>query len=264
MLDIESSRTKISKKISEYWAKRSESYSRQNIAELHCFKGEAWKKLILENAPNKHKLKILDVGTGPGFFAINLALSGHDVTAVDCTHAMLVKAIENAMNYGVNVKFKMANVNELPFGDDTFDLIVSRNVIWNLENPQKALKEWARVLNDEGRLIYYDANWYLYLFDEQLQKKIELSKREADRLFPEETDPPQCLSIKMEEIAYNLPLSREHRPQWDRETLGGCGFRLIAIDENIGDSVWDKKEKIRFAETPIFMVCAEKKKAKNG
>ena len=141
MLNEKCSSIQIINAVSEYWNMRSESYSKQNIAELHCYKRDIWKKLILENAPAKKKLKILDVGTGPGFFAINLALDGYDVTAVDCTDAMLRKAKKNAENYGVNIDFKYSNADELPFDDNTFDLIISRNVVWNLENPNKALKE---------------------------------------------------------------------------------------------------------------------------
>ena len=54
---------------------------------------------------------------------------------------------------------------------DSFDLIVSRNVIWNLEYPEEALAEWARVLAPGGRMVYFDANWYLYLYDEELRAK---------------------------------------------------------------------------------------------
>lgn len=258
MLNIKNSNTEIIDAVSDYWNVRSESYSKQNIAELHCSKRDIWKELILENAPTKKKLKILDVGTGPGFFAINLALDGHEVTAVDCTEAMLRKASKNAINYGVDIEFKYANAHELPFDDNTFDLIISRNVVWNLESPNKALKEWYRVLKDNGRLIYFDANWYLYLFDEELSKKIEISRRRAEKLFPEECDPAKYIGFKMEEIAYDLPLSRKVRPEWDKEALCGCGYKIISIDGNIGNLVWSEREKILYEETPMFRVCAEK------
>lgn len=246
------------KEVSDYWELRSDSYSQQNIAELHCFKRDAWKKLILENAPPKDRLCVLDVGTGPGFFAINLALSGHDITAVDLTQGMLDKAVFNAKHYGVTIRFKQANVHDLPFEDEAFDLVISRNVVWNLEEPEKALKEWSRVLAKAGRLQYYDANWYLYLFDESMRVEHEKAHIETMRLYPDKSLPSQEMGWKMEAIARNLPLSREYRPQWDCQALVKNGLKVIKIEENIADLVWDDEEKTRYAATPMFMICAEK------
>jgi len=245
----------ILQEVKDYWEVRSDSYSKQNIAELHCFKRDAWRKLILENAPQKEQLRILDVGTGPGFFAINLSLCGHEVTAVDITQGMLDEAATNAKHYGAEVQFQQANVHELPFQDGCFDLVISRNVVWNLEEPEKAFDEWKRVLAEGGRILYYDANWYLYLYDEEVRIQYEEAKRKAEELYPK-GDVPNDIAIKMEEIAYNLPLSREYRPQWDREILEKNGMKIIKIQENIGELVWDEEEKTRYAATPMFMVCA--------
>ncbi len=86
-----------------------------------------------------------------GCRAINLALAGHEVTAVDVTEHMIWHARQNAESYGANVTFLVQRGEFLPFEDGSFDLIVSRNVIWNLEYPEEALAEWARVLAPGGR-----------------------------------------------------------------------------------------------------------------
>ncbi|NMA68335.1 MAG: class I SAM-dependent methyltransferase [Desulfitobacterium sp.] len=251
-------RTDIREKVENYWDTRSDSYSQQNLAELHCFKRDAWRSIILENAPQKDKLRILDVGTGPGFFAINLALAGHEVTAVDLASAMLQKASENANHYGVKINFRQGNVHELPFPDEEFDLVLSRNVVWNLEEPERALKEWLRVIRKGGRILYFDANWYLHLFDDNLRTQYFQAQEEADRRFARGVMPKTEMRIKMEDIARNLPLSREYRPQWDQQALERCNVKIIKIAENIGDLVWNEEEKVRHRVTPMFMVCAEK------
>lgn len=88
--------------LTSYWTDRAKSYSAQNIAEMNDWRREAWRKLILSHAPQKEVLRVLDIGTGPGFFAINLALAGHEVTAVDVTEEMLqyAKAMRKAMGQG--------------------------------------------------------------------------------------------------------------------------------------------------------------------
>ena len=145
--------------LTSYWTDRAKSYSAQNIAEMNDWRREAWRKLILSHAPQKEVLRVLDIGAGPGFFAINLALAGHEVTAVDVTEEMLQYAKSNAESYGARVDFVLHRGEFLPFKDGSFDLIVSRNVIWNLEYPEQALEEWERVLAPGGRMIYFDANW---------------------------------------------------------------------------------------------------------
>lgn len=44
--------------------------------------------------------------------------------------------------------------------DGSFDVIVTRNLTWNLEEPQKAYQEWCRVLKKGGILLNFDAGWY--------------------------------------------------------------------------------------------------------
>ena len=247
--------------ITSYWTERAHSYSASNIAEMNDWRRGAWRRLILENAPKKGKLRILDVGTGPGFFAINLALAGHQVTAVDVTEHMLWHAKRNAADYGATVNFVLHRGEELPFADDSFDLIVSRNVTWNLEYPEQALTEWKRVLAPGGRMVYFDANWYLYLFDNDLRARREKARRACQEKHPGYTgagDMPAKRLQDLERIAYDLPLSRQRRPAWDRETLHNLNMKLVCIDREAGRSVQAPDEWDYDLATPIFMVCAEK------
>lgn len=170
--------------LTSYWTDRAKSYSAQNIAEMNDWRREAWRKQILSHAPQKEVLRVLDIGAGPGFFAINLALAGHEVTAVDVTEEMLQYAKSNAESYGARVDFVLHRGEFLPFKDGSFDLIVSRNVIWNLEYPEQALEEWERVLAPGGRMIYFDANWYLYLYDEELRARKKAAEAGLPRKIP--------------------------------------------------------------------------------
>lgn len=245
--------------LKSYWGARSASYSSQNIEELNNWKKLAWRKLILQYAPLKESMRILDIGTGPGFFAINLALAGHQVSAVDVTEEMLEHARENAKAYGAEAEFALYDGERLPFSDESFDLVVSRNVLWNLEKPKEALCEWKRVLVPEGRMVYFDANWYLYLFDEEQRRRHEEAHENYHRLYPNAVH-DKIGSQKaqfLEEIARTLPLSKVHRPEWDRETLEKADMDVIQVLPNVGDLVWDEEEKVHEKATPLFMICAE-------
>ena len=71
---------------------------------------------------------------------------GYEVTAVDCSENMLLEAKRNVDNAGFSVQFIKADVHKLPFSDNTFDLLVCRNLVWTLGEPYNAYKEWYRVI----------------------------------------------------------------------------------------------------------------------
>lgn len=248
--------------LKSYWGVRSESYSRQNIEELNNWKKDAWRQLILKYAPPKCHMRILDVGTGPGFFAINLALAGHQVSAVDVTEEMLAHARENAGAYGAEADFVLYDGEHLPFANESFDLVISRNVLWNLEKPEAALREWKRVLSPEGRIVYFDANWYLYLFDREQKERHDAAHENYHRLYPHAVHDKigSKKAQDLEEIARTLPLSKEHRPEWDEEVLKEAGMDVLKVLPNAGDLVWDEEEKVHEEATPLFMICAQKRK----
>lgn len=245
------------KEVKHYWNKRAEGYNDVNVAELAGDKRRLWQDVILHHAPKKPLLNILDVGAGPGFFAVTLAMAGHNVTAVDATPGMLAQAKNNADVYGVDINFVASDVHTLPFPDNHFDVLVTRNVTWNLKQPQAAYQEWRRVLAPGGRLINFDANWYAHLFDAEARDGYLRDRQNARRLKINDhyanTD-----TVAMENIARALPLSREIRPEWDRHSLLACGFNQVFIDEHIAENLWDDEEKINYASTPMFMVVAEK------
>lgn len=242
----------------KYWSNRAEGYSRVNIDELHSTKKKEWIEIIKSNMPSVNKnIKVLDIGTGPGFFAILMASMGLDITAIDYNDEMLNKAKENSGEYKNSIKFMKMDAHELEFEDNTFDLIVTRNLTWNLKDPIKAYKEWHRVLNKGGRMINFDANWYNHLFNDKKRKEYEKDRENvANSKFE---DHYTCTDIdEMEEIARKLPFSKIDRPSWDIKELYRLGASKVLVEENIGEILWSEEEKLNYASTPMFMIVSEK------
>ena len=104
-------------------------------------------------------------------------------------------------------------------------------------------------------MLNFDANWYRYLYDEEMRKGYEADRAatEANQVRDEyiNTD-----IDAMEEIAKNVPLSRKPRPEWDREVLQNIGFSDIEIDTDIWQQLWTEDEKVNFASTPMFRIAA--------
>ena len=201
-----------------------------------------------------HELRVLEIGTGPGFFAILLCELGYDVTAIDLTPAMLKEAKKNAGLLAGEIHWIEMNAEALDFADGSFDVVVSRNLTWNLPHPERAYAEWARVLKPGGLLLNFDANWYAYLFDEAAQAAYDRDRANSaeqgvgDQNLGENFD-------TMENIARRMPLSNIRRPAWDLKRLRALGLDAEA-DETVWQRVWSKEEKLNFASTPLFLVIA--------
>ena len=251
--------TKLLQEIQTYWTNRAEGYSQVNQSELHSEQKHKWQQTLLQYIPFKanKNIKILDIGTGPGFFAIILAQLGFDITAIDYTEQMLLKAKQNAGKFSEQIDFQQMDAQNLNFPDEKFDVIVTRNLTWNLENPQQAYSEWHRVLKKDGVFLNFDANWYNHLFDEQKRQDYEEDRKMVAKAHMD--DHYTCTDIDaMENIARQVPLSSIGRPDWDKEILTKIGFTAINIIPDIWQQVWSNEEKLNYASTPMFLIKAIK------
>lgn len=244
-----------------YWTKRAKGYSCVNQAELSGTQHTVWQKTLQAEISAHFKgkqpaeISVLDVGTGPGFFAILLAELGYGVTAIDYTSSMLKEARANAGALAISF-FKM-DAQALAFTENKFDVVLSRNLTWNLQQPQAAYQEWHRVLKPNGLLLNFDANWYRYLHDACAQ---EGHRQDRENIYATQVADETAGTdvIMMEHLAFLAPLSGELRPAWDLDFLLGLGMHACA-DLDIWQTVWTFEERINNASTPMFLIRAHKK-----
>ena len=245
-----------------YWTDRAPSYSTQHQGELKGSQHRAWAQELdqhliqLTNNSDRSSVHILDIGCGPGFFSIILTELGYTVTAIDYTESMLEQAKSNALSCKQTISFAQMDAENLSFSENSFDAIVSRNLTWNLPHPSNAYNEWERVLRPGGFLLNYDANWYGYLYDDELRDGYETDRANTakagcnDRYLHTNID-------AMEHLAEEVPLSAIARPHWDRLILEEFGFE-VSIDPRVSDRVWSEEELINQASTPLFGIKAIK------
>ncbi len=117
-----------------YWTGRAAGYSKVNQLELSTVQRRKWgdclRSEITRQYPERapRSVRVLEVGTGPGFFAIILCELGYQVTAIDLTPAMLREAKKNAGELAGRIQWMEMNAEALDFSDASFDVIVSRNL----------------------------------------------------------------------------------------------------------------------------------------
>ena len=245
-MDIES--------MARYWTADSDNYGKIIADELQSFRFEEWQNLFREKLPPEARY-VLDVGCGPGFFSILLAKMGYEVTAIDCSEGMLAKARVLSEQMGADVSFHQMDAAGMDFEPNSFDAIVSRNVIWTLPDPRKVYDECRRVLNSTGRLLIFDANWHLPLYDEAARQRAEARRQECLETYGDDYE-DENVEEPMDAMA--LPLSGVKRPYWDVEVLRLLGFRNVQAEMDMTERLWDEKEKLLYGETPLFGVMADK------
>jgi SAM-dependent methyltransferase len=99
---------------------------------------------------------VLDAGCGSGKYSVGTNSP---------THSYKVAGIDNFESVRKNsiVDYQVCgNVNELPFGDGSFDVVYGRWLVEHLENPRIALREFHRVLKPGGRLALFTTNLLHY------------------------------------------------------------------------------------------------------
>jgi SAM-dependent methyltransferase len=105
--------------------------------------------------------RVLDAGCGVAYGSAMLAEAGaREVVGVDVAGDIL-EAVRGKMPAAVSLR--EADVNRLPFEDDSFDVVVCFEVIEHLEDPWTALDEFARILGENGLLAVSSPNRDVYM-----------------------------------------------------------------------------------------------------
>jgi phosphatidylethanolamine/phosphatidyl-N-methylethanolamine N-methyltransferase len=108
-----------------------------------------WRRALWERVPAG---RVLEVGIGTGK---NLAYhrAEHAVVGIDLSPAMLDRARRRARRTGSPVDLQVADVQDLPFGDQSFDVVVATFVFCSVPDPVVGLREVRRVLKPGGKLV---------------------------------------------------------------------------------------------------------------
>jgi SAM-dependent methyltransferase len=100
--------------------------------------------------------RALEIGTGTGYFSLNLMLAGvvEQAVATDISPGMLSVCAESARQLGLDVGTACCEAAKLPFEDDSFDLVFGHAVLHHLPDLAGSFREFARVLKPGGWLAF--------------------------------------------------------------------------------------------------------------
>ena len=149
------------------WGKASSDYARyRDIYPERFYESITGRGLCVSGQ------RVLDIGTGTGVLPRNLYSYGARWTATDISDNQIIQARQMSESLGMNIDYLVSSAEELPFEDNSFDVITACQCFWYFDHKRTA-PLFSRLLSEGGKAVFMMMNW-LPFEDEIAQKSEEL------------------------------------------------------------------------------------------
>lgn len=113
-------------------------------------------RFILSQLGSLEGKTVLDIGAGLGESSVYFAQQGSQVTMVDISPEMVELARRLSEKHGVNIQAYVMSAEDLPFADETFDVVYVANTLHHIHDRGRMLQQIRRVLRPGGRFVSWD------------------------------------------------------------------------------------------------------------
>lgn len=233
----------VKQNITKLW---NQAYIDYDECYAHGLKSDNEKKewlSFLSEAVGKKPLKILDVGAGTGFVSLLLAELGHICKGLDLSEKMLSRAKEKAAKAGFkNVEFDIGDAEDTKEPTESYDVVVNSHLVWTLPHPEKAIREWKRVLKPGGRLIIMEGNWHYNRITDRIQVffgKCLITLMEHRNAFSNDGDYDK-------QTKQELPMLKSKNAKRLSEMVENAGFAVTVIPMRDVDRAEKKAMPLRY------------------
>ncbi|NGO50831.1 class I SAM-dependent methyltransferase [Allomesorhizobium camelthorni] len=146
--------------IRDYWSDRAETFDLQIGHEIFSEQERvAWHALLSRHLGPGAGRASLDLACGTGVISHLMHDLGFEVTGLDWSEAMLAKARAKAQKRGAAIRFIVRDAERTLEDKASYDVIVTRHLVWTLVDPKAAFAEWFSLLKPGGKLLVIDGDF---------------------------------------------------------------------------------------------------------
>ncbi|MDD1729615.1 MAG: methyltransferase domain-containing protein [Methanospirillum sp.] len=242
--------------ISTYWDQVALDYAKHQWDQAIAIPADTvleWKNLLSKSLGTK-TCTVLDAGCGPGTLTCLLSKMGCLVTGVDLSFPMIKAAREYANTSHASIRLKRGDLEFIPFPENSFDAVVSRDVLCATVHPDRIVHEWMRVLRPGGRLILIDRNWNCS--DRSIPGRIcrfvapGIIDRILDNYSPVPDMPPHMRNA--------LWSHSRSRPLYDLNLIQKAGFVDVEVEPRLPKTRFETRESLLGYASRRFLISARK------
>ncbi len=146
--------------IKAYWSRRAETFDLQPGHEIFSAQEkEAWHQLIEVHLGPGQGRRVLDLACGTGVVTHLLSDCGYNVIGMDWSEDMLERVRRKSKIRHSNIEFRIGDAENTMEPSGTYDVIVTRHLVWTLIDPPRAFAHWFALLKPGGRVLIIDGDF---------------------------------------------------------------------------------------------------------
>jgi ubiquinone/menaquinone biosynthesis C-methylase UbiE len=220
--------------IKAYWSARAATFDLSPGHEIFSEdEREAWRRLVLKHLGKGEGRAALDLASGTGVISHLMDELGYLVTGLDWAEPMLERAKAKARQRERSISFRLGDAENTMEKDDTYDVIVTRHLVWTLVDPKAAFAEWLRVLKPGGRLLIIDGDFVNVGLAEKLLKRLADRLQKLGLLKPDPMHAPAELVEAHNSIVSRIYFAEGARAGAVATMLHDSGFKGVTIDTDL-------------------------------
>jgi ubiquinone/menaquinone biosynthesis C-methylase UbiE len=214
--------------IRDYWSARAATFDEQAGHEIFSeAERQAWRQLFLRHLGPGEGRAALDLASGTGVISHLLDGLGFVVTGLDWSEPMLARARAKAETRGARIRFVMGDAERTLEQRESYDVIVTRHLVWTLVDPKAAFKEWHSLLKPGGKVLIVDGD---FVSDTLVKRMIRVFERVIGR---QVSANPNAMREAHERILRQVYFSNGARSAQVVSMLREAGFDEISVDRDL-------------------------------